>query len=117
MYVYGEDTSVNPPVPGMREGGGIGFRVNGMTATATPALTWTDDRELHQVNLSATSTPCYDFVAPSSVGVEDIQVLVAHWRQRAGEPGWDGRFDLDGDGDVDIVDIMQVATRWGSTCP
>jgi hypothetical protein len=25
--------------------------------------------------------------------------------------------DLDGDGDVDIIDIMLVAVRWGETCP
>ena len=61
MYVYGEDTSVNPVVPGMREGETIAFQVNGAVAVATPVLSWTNDRDLHQVNLSAsqqaTNTP------------------------------------------------------------
>ena len=53
MYVYGEDTSVSPPIPGMRAGETATFRVDGYTATATPELLWQNDRELHQIALTA----------------------------------------------------------------
>jgi RHS repeat-associated protein len=32
------------------------------------------------------------------------------------DPGWDPLYDLDGDGDIDIVDIMRASARWGETC-
>lgn len=57
MYVYGEDENVDPPVPGMREGEIVEFYIEGTSATATPALPWAGDRELHQVALTATLTP------------------------------------------------------------
>ena len=28
---------------------------------------------------------------------------------------YDTRYDLDSDGDIDVVDIMKVAARWGTT--
>jgi len=117
MYVYGEDTSVSPPVPGMRNGEVISFRVSGASATASPQLAWSNDHDLHQVNLSATSTPCYDFDNSGQVDVNDIQAVASHWRQRAGDPGWDARFDVNSDGVINIVDIMKVSAAWGSTCP
>ncbi len=60
MYIYGEDTSANPPIPGMRDGETVTFRVNGVVATASPSLTWHDDKAPHQVDLSATTpTPTW----------------------------------------------------------
>ena len=53
MYVYGEDTSVTPPVPGMRNEEEVSFYVEDVLATADPPLTWAADRDLHQVALSA----------------------------------------------------------------
>ncbi len=63
MYVYGEDNSVSPAIPGMRPGETIAFRVNNAVAAATPALAWANDylsASPHQVALSAqilTPTP------------------------------------------------------------
>ncbi len=53
MYVYGEDTSVTPPVPGMREGEVVAFYVNGVAATSVPTLTWTNDWALHLITVHA----------------------------------------------------------------
>ncbi len=56
MYVYGEDNSVSPAIPGMRAGEIIAFRVNGAAATANPALAWANDylsAPPHQVALAA----------------------------------------------------------------
>lgn len=62
MYIYGEDTSVNPPIPGMRDSETVTFRVDGVNAAASPPLLWHDDKAPHWVDLSAqittpTSTP------------------------------------------------------------
>lgn len=56
MYVYGEDNSISPPIPGMRYGEVIAFYVNRVLATAVPTLTWSNDQDLHEVSLSATGT-------------------------------------------------------------
>jgi hypothetical protein len=77
MYVYGEDVSVNPPVPGMRSGEVIAFYVNGAEATASPELAWSNDRDLHQVDLSATSTTCYDFDDSGQVDLPDVMRVAA----------------------------------------
>jgi hypothetical protein len=50
------------------------------------------------------------------VGVEDIQTVTARWLMTRADPNWDPRYDRDADGDIDIVDIMQVAARWGERC-
>lgn len=42
------------------------------------------------------------------IDVLDVQAVAAAW----GGPAGDAR-DMDGDGDVDIGDMMQVASRWG----
>lgn len=39
--------------------------------------------------------------------------MTARWRQPVSDP----RFDLDDDGDVDVVDVMLVARRWNETGP
>ncbi len=61
MYVYGEDTSASPPIPGMRDGETVSFRVNGLLATASPALIWHNDwGTTHPITLTAwvpTPTP------------------------------------------------------------
>lgn len=64
----------------------------------------------------ALTLACPDFVnPPPGVDAQDLQAIAAHWRTRPG-PGWDPRFDLDGDDDVDIADIMLAAAAWGTGC-
>jgi len=117
MYVYGEDTSVTPSVPGMRDGEVIAFRVNGEPATANPELTWSNDRNmLHQVDLSATSAPCYNFAPPSTIGAEDMGAVAICWRdpdQYA--PQYDIAPNVP-DGVINILDVMTVQTHWGEQC-
>jgi hypothetical protein len=59
---------------------------------------------------------CPDFVDPPGVGIEDIMLVASRWHCRSGDSCYDERYDLDHDGDIDIVDIMKVAVRWGETC-
>ena len=53
MRLYGEDTSAEPDIPGLRAGEVVLFRVNGALAVATPTFAWQDDRTVHQVDLAA----------------------------------------------------------------
>lgn len=53
-----------------------------------------------------------DLVPDCRVDAADLQAIADHWRQTA-----DSRFDLDGDGDVDVADVMRVARMWGRVCP
>jgi hypothetical protein len=51
MRVYGEDTSANPPIPGMRVGETVTFKVNGLTAQAAGDTVWQNDKATRPVNL------------------------------------------------------------------
>lgn len=52
---YGEDTGATPPIPGMRAGEAVTFKVNGLIATTVPAsVIWQDDKATHRVDLSIT---------------------------------------------------------------
>jgi hypothetical protein len=68
MFVYGEDTSVSPPVPGMRPNEPVTFWVNSAPATANPALTWADDKTAHRVDLTATLPTTSVQISPASGG-------------------------------------------------
>ena len=53
MRVYGEDAAASPPIPGMRVGEEVTFRVNGMPAVPAPSpVIWQDDKGTHEVLLS-----------------------------------------------------------------
>ncbi len=49
------------------------------------------------------------------VAAADVMLVVGSWQCQSGEGCYDGRYDLDQDGDIDIVDIMLVA-HWGEAC-
>ena len=115
MYVYGEDISVSPPVPGMQPGEVIAFSVNSAEATASPELVWSNDHDVHQVDLSATSTTCYDFDGSGQVDVADVMLVANCWRMTTEDPDC-APYDLDGDGIITVVDIMKVVAHWGEAC-
>lgn len=53
MRLFGEDVTANPPIPGMRAGELVEFRVNGAPAVSTPAIYWQADSQTHRVDLAA----------------------------------------------------------------
>ena len=118
MRVYGEEGTT----PGMRNNEEVTFKVGGHLATTDPSpVIWFNDWDQHQVNLSATSTTCYDFDDSGQVDLPDVMRVASHWRARCSDPdpGWpsyDPLYDIDEDCDVDIVDIMLVVKHWGGTC-
>lgn len=61
-------------------------------------------------------TVCPDYTDPISVGVEDLTAVANKWGTRSGGAGWDSRYDIDQDNDVDMVDIMLTSGMWGLNC-
>lgn len=58
------------------------------------------------------SGSCPAFVTPP-VDAGDLQDLAAHWHT---DVGGGSTYDLDDDGDADVVDVMRLAGLWGSPC-
>ena len=50
------------------------------------------------------------------VTVVDIMLVASRWGTNIGDIRYDAAYDLDKDGDIDIKDIMIVATHWRDTC-
>lgn len=63
-----------------------------------------------------TGGTCYDFLPPAGVGAEDVQRIASRWNTTSTDPGWDSALDIDGDGVIGLIDVMQVASRWGIPC-
>ncbi len=73
MFVYGEDNTINPPIPGMRAGETVTFTINDMPATSNPVLLWQNDRDIHNVNLESQGVTA-DFSATPLSGVLPLNV-------------------------------------------
>jgi len=61
---------------------------------------------------------CYRFdVAPAAcdgqVTTLDIQAVAQAWQTGPGDPGYDPRFDTNGDQVITVVDIQRFAAQWG----
>jgi len=50
------------------------------------------------------------------VDVVDIMCVASRWGTVLGDARYDARYDSDGDGDIDVVDIMAVAVHWSEHC-
>ena len=57
-----------------------------------------------------------DLDCDCEVKVDDIMQVANLWRCRSGDDCYDEYFDMDKDGDIDVVDIMLVVVHWGETC-
>ncbi|RME58771.1 MAG: hypothetical protein D6790_11485 [Caldilineae bacterium] len=51
MPIFGGDSSGTPALPGMADGEQVKFRVNGSLAVAQPGLAWSNDKDIHRVDL------------------------------------------------------------------
>ncbi|HRI58035.1 MAG TPA: dockerin type I domain-containing protein, partial [Anaerolineae bacterium] len=56
---------------------------------------------------------CPDYDGSGVVDAADVSLIAAHWATASD----DQRFDLDRDGWVTVIDVMQVAGRWQEACP
>ena len=50
------------------------------------------------------------------MNVADIMEVASRWRMTPADPGWEARYDLNGDEIITIVDIMLVVVHMGETC-
>jgi subtilisin family serine protease len=57
-----------------------------------------------------------DFDCDCDVDSVDMAVVTDRWGCELGEACYDRHYDVDGDGDIDIVDIMRVSAYLGWTC-
>lgn len=73
----------------------------------------------HQLaTLPPLDVACYTFdVAPTAcdgqVDALDIQAVAAAWQIEAGQPGYDPRYEVDGDAVISVADIQSFAAQWG----
>jgi hypothetical protein len=57
-----------------------------------------------------------DFDCNCVIDIRDVMEVVRRWGTVEGDPDYDPRFDMDDDGDIDIVDVQIEAGLWGQTC-
>ena len=76
MYIYGEDTSVTPAIPGIRSGETVQFLVENLNASTSNILIYSNDRNLHEINLTAVgeTAPISNFGANITSGVKPLTV-------------------------------------------
>lgn len=82
-----------------------------------------DEQPVDVFRLLTPSAICPDVVAPPGVDTLDIQAVAAHWPLTRANPDPDGnpatpnyeaRYDIDQDGDVDVMDIMLTSAQWST---
>ena len=59
------------------------------------------------VNLAVPDVDC-----DGDIDVADIQQIAARWNTAAGDPFYHPRYDLNGDGIVDVQDLIRAAMHW-----
>jgi PKD repeat protein len=60
MYIYGEDTTVTPAIPGMRTGETATFYVDDLPILAIPPLVWADDKTPREITLTDAGAEVFD---------------------------------------------------------
>lgn len=73
MYIYGEDTSVSPSIPGMRTNEEITFTIDDVPAETSPEVLWVNDKDIHMVDLSSIGIAA-DFTATPLNGISPLTV-------------------------------------------
>jgi uncharacterized protein YkwD len=108
------------------------------TATPVPTPTpcagdidcdgWTDSREAYLG--TNTSTQCNQTTATNDesdawppdlnddvfVSMQDLVTFGAHWNKLTGQPGFSARWDLNGDGNINLTDVTSVAPQYNMPC-
>jgi PKD repeat protein len=83
----------------------ITLTVNGLYETDTLSRTG-----------GVTACPGVDLDCNCSVDILDMQAVADSWRCHLGEACYNPLHDLDGDGGITVIDVMQVAAEWGWNC-
>jgi hypothetical protein len=103
-----------PPQGEGRAGQMLKFSLSATDSDDSPETTWdTNEGDYYAVSV------CYwaDFDCNSRVDIADVQAVAGRWRCESGEECYGLAYDVDGDGMITVIDIMQVAAEWGWSCP
>jgi hypothetical protein len=57
-----------------------------------------------------------DFDCNCIIDIRDVMAVVRRWGAVEGDPDYDPLYDMDADGDIDIVDVQIEAGLWGRRC-
>ncbi|MCB1049906.1 MAG: hypothetical protein KDC71_04845 [Acidobacteria bacterium] len=57
-----------------------------------------------------------DVNADGSVSAADMEILLVHWGETAGSPGFQSGYDVSQNGRIDVVDAVWVLNQWGNLC-
>jgi hypothetical protein len=100
---------------GMLPGEKVTFTINDLPAAALGPddAIWTANGDLKQVDLCVLFG---DFDPNGRIDVADIMKVASRWRCKYWDSCYNPLYDLDGDCDIDIVDIMLVVKHWGEAC-
>jgi len=93
MRIYGEDTSVNPAIPGMRDNELVIFTVNGEDAVSTPLLNWHDDRANHNIALASGGIQGQSILMRTGWNLTSLNVEPAYPLVNLVLDSIDGRYD------------------------
>jgi len=117
VSVYGDDPETTLD-EGAEAGDTITFTVQGqVAATLGPdEPVWTSSGDRLDVELAAEGALTGDLDGDCDVDIDDVGLVTAAWRCRTGEGCYETRCDLDGNGCIDVVDVMQVVAHWDETC-
>jgi PKD repeat protein len=123
--VFTNTTTSNPPATSWFWSFGDG----GTSMSESPVYTYTS-AGMYLVTLAASNPRGSDSDASSvtvyhwadvnfdwTVDVNDVSVVAAAWRCKVGDPCYESRYDIDGDGLITVVDILRVASQWGWSYP
>ena len=58
-----------------------------------------------------------DFNGDLAVTNTDLSLFNFHYRSKAGQPAYDFAFDLDGNGDINATDLLNLRKRLGTSLP
>ena len=93
----------------------------GKTFISADGSSWTDlgANWGYDVSIRLRTSSCAfpgDVNGDGVVDTSDIQQVVDLWRCRAGDSCYDELYDVNNDGDIDILDVLLVAAHWGKSC-
>jgi hypothetical protein len=98
------------------EGGGLHRHSGTEEQPIGPAWAVTETTRTNNLASVSGASACMalqrDMDCNCRVDAADLQAVAARWRQAAGPP-----YDLDGDGQVTVADILRVSAAWGNACP
>jgi hypothetical protein len=67
----------------------------------------------HTWNVTVNSSGPGDLNGDGIVNIDDLTLVISHFGQSSGDPGWDARADADGNGIVNIEDVGEVTGNYG----